>query len=72
MIEVATGMVACKKIFFFILKNKIKNVVYQASLSSRAELVEWSDLVLSDDEAKLVELKICVLKRMMERLVGTK
>lgn len=67
-IEVASGVVSEKKVFSFILKNKIRNVIYQASLSSKAELVECPDLILADENCNLVEMKTIVFRKNADKV----
>jgi hypothetical protein len=68
-VEVAAGEVGEKKVFSFILKNKIKNLIYQASLSNKAEIVECNDLMLTEDHAGFVEMKTVVFKKNAEKVV---
>lgn len=67
-IEIVTREVSGKKVFSLIIKNKIKNVVYQASLMTKSEVEECKDLQLAEDDGKFVEMKTEVFRKNGEKV----
>lgn len=67
-LEIVTREVSGKKNFSLIFKNKIKNVVYQASLLSKSSVEDCKDLMLGEDDGNYVEMKTEVFRKNGEKV----
>ena len=68
-IEIAQGKAAAKIVNSIIIRNSIKAVIYQASLSFASEFKECKDRELIEDDMELIEIEIDVFRKQGEKVV---
>jgi hypothetical protein len=68
-IELAQGTVDKRSILSILIRNSIKNVIYQASLSKNSDFRECENCELLEDEADSIEIEIDTFRKVGEKVV---